>query len=108
MKNLPFFASYRRLLQPGFLILVLFLLAIVGPRPVAAQSLTQNQATRIADIEARKELRISLREYEHVPVLYFPKQDRWYVGYQIKGQKSVAFAVDVYDKTRKAWVVTIN
>jgi hypothetical protein len=70
--------------------------------------LSKADAIHIADAEARKEMHVPLKYYEHSPVLYFAKEHRWYVGYQRKGKKFVDFAVDVYDKTGRASMVVFN
>ena len=69
----------------------------------AARPLSRAEALRIADAEARSYMHGGLQQYERWPV--FHEDGRWYVGYRQHGKKFVDFGIDVYDKTKKAWVL---
>jgi hypothetical protein len=80
----------------------LFLFASACATP-AAQPLSRVEALRIADAEARRYTHTGLQDYKRDPVWH--AEGRWYVGYRRPGRKWVDFGIDVYDKTRKAWVL---
>lgn len=87
------------------LFLTMFLLVGACASPTASSRLSRDEAIRLADAEAIRKMHIDLRYYEHRPVSYDTKEGRWYIGYGRKGNKFADFGVDVYEKTKKAWVI---
>jgi hypothetical protein len=76
--------------------------------PAISQGLSEAEAIRIADAEARKAYQLPLAQYEHWPVHRYASEGRWYIGYRQPGKKFVDFGIDVYDKTRKASILIAN
>ncbi|MGH8093219.1 MAG: hypothetical protein ACREIF_07095 [Chthoniobacterales bacterium] len=69
-----------------------------GPR------LSRANARRIADAQARRTMKIDLRQYEISGPRYIPRGDYWSVTYYLKANKRGAFTVRVFDKREKASV----
>src|SRR5437667_7905394 len=93
-----------------FLLRMVFCTALLGlicacSTPMMARPLSRTEALRLADAEARRYLHSDLHQFEHSPVFYTASEGRWYIGYRRAGQRFVDFGIDVYDKTRKAWVI---
>ena len=84
----------------GLLGMLLFLSACAtvanGPR------LSQATVRRIADAEARRTMKIDLRQYEVSGPRYNSKKDSWSVAYHRKAKNDGAFTVRVSDKIQKA------
>ena len=89
----------------AFLCVMLVSFASACTATPVAGALSRKEALRIADAEARREMRVDLSDYEHSAVTHDTKQGWWYVGYRRKGKTFDDFGFHVYDKTGRAWRV---
>jgi hypothetical protein len=87
--------------------LVVVLLFAAHPLMTAAPTrrLSKAEAVRLADQEARRYSRGDLKQFKHSPILHFPAEQRWYIGYLRPGHKFVDFGIDVFEKSGKASVI---